>query len=202
MRRQHLQRPAARWRVAALLVAVLTLAAGSARGQETMLPASVEASLLLKILTFDREMAARTAGGLVIGVLYQEKFRTSLLERDEMVQALSAIDSLTIGGRNVHVTAVSIDADRDNVASALAAQQVDVLYVTPLRAADIRAVAAACREAKVPTFSGVAAYTRDGLAVGLGMRREKAEIYINVAAARAEGCDYRAQLLAMATIVE
>jgi hypothetical protein len=202
MRRRHFEERSARGLLAGFVLAGLALWTGAARGQETTLPAPVEASLLVRILAFDREMIARSNGGLVIGIIYQEKFRTSLLERDEMLQALGQIDSVAIGDRSVSVAVVSIDIDREDVASAITSRQIDVLYVTPLRAVDIGTIAATSRDAKVPTFSGVAAYARAGLAVGLGMRREKAEIYINIAAARAEGCDYRAQLLAMATIVE
>jgi hypothetical protein len=98
---------------------------------------------------------------------------------------------------------VGIDLDRTpNLAAALARLQVAVLYVSPLRAADLRTVTGACRGAGVITVTGVTDYVETGLAIGIGAKGERPEIVVNLAASRAEGADLNAQLLKLARIVK
>ena len=106
-----------------------------------------------------------------------------------------------IAGRRMRSVGIDLD-DTSNLEATLARLQVAVLYVSPLRAADLRAVTEACRSAGVISVTGVTEYVETGLAIGIGARGNRPEIVINLAASRAEGADLNAQLLKLARIVK
>ena len=51
------------------------------------------------------------------------------------------------------------------------------------------------------TITGVPEYVDQGLAVGIGIRRDRPLIIVNLEQARAEGAAFSSQLLALARIV-
>src|SRR5919106_2649996 len=64
--------------VAALLLAGLAGQVPRAlAAQEVALPVAVQVPILVKILNFDRNLSDRAGGRLVIGVLFQSRYRTS-----------------------------------------------------------------------------------------------------------------------------
>jgi hypothetical protein len=97
---------------------------------------------------------------------------------------------------------VAIELTRpERLSAALLAAGVDVVLIAPLRAVDIRAVLAAARAARTATVGALAEYVGQGCAVGFGVERGKPRIRINLEAARAEGSDFGAELLAVAEVV-
>jgi hypothetical protein len=50
-------------------------------------------------------------------------------------------------------------------------------------------------------MAGLIEYLRTGLSVGIGVRNDRPHIMINLAAAKAEGAAYQAQLLRMSEII-
>ncbi len=159
------------------------------------LPVDLQFSLFYRILTYDRTLERRLAGGLVIGIVYQHRFRSSALAREQ------ALRQQPPAGVGFQARFVSIDLDEGvDLASVVAEAGCDVLYVAPLRAVGIRTITAVSRARGLLTLTGVADYVEAGLAVGVGLRGDRPEILVNVAASRAEGADFSAQLLRLARI--
>jgi hypothetical protein len=161
-------------------------------------PIEVQLPLLLKILTFDRTLAASAQDSLVVGVVFQSHYRTSAGVADEVCRILAA-------GRNPNAArvlrVVTIDLDESGALDAtLLREGVQVLYVTPLRAVATSAVAAATRERQVISLTGVIRYVEEGLAVGLDANGERPQIVINLAASKAEGAAFAGQLLKLARL--
>ena len=172
----------------ASLLSTLCLAA-SAIAQDVEVAPAVQIPILVKVLSFDR--GQRGARELSVGVVYQSGNRASSFIRDEVVRAL--------GAQGVRV--VSIDLDHDRLSDVLAEADLRAIYVTPLRATDIGTVAAAARDARVTSLTGVPSYVSNGLAVGVGNRGGRPRILINLEASRREGADLGAELLKLAEIV-
>jgi hypothetical protein len=171
-----------------------------AAAQDMAVSVEVQVPLLVKILGFDRNLTGRPDNEIVLGVLYQGKYRTSANVATEVREALKRSPPFVVGGRKLRTVAIDLDATPDLDAT-LARLKASVLYVTPLRAADVRALAAATRASHVTTVTGVPEYVEMGLAVGIGIAGQRPEIVVNLAASRAEGADYDAQLLKLARIV-
>jgi hypothetical protein len=77
-----------------------------------------------------------------------------------------------------------------------------LLYLVPLRGADLGQLLSGVAAAQTLTMSGTQGYVERGIAVGLELRGSKPIIRINLAAARAQGADFSSQLLKLAEIVD
>ena len=169
--------------------------------QETAVPVNVQFPLFLKILTFDRHLKTRVGGEIVIGIVYQRKFRTSLNVKDEFVNVAGTSSIKTIDGIPIRCVPIEID-DETDLANAVSKNRVNLLYVTPVRAVDVEVITAVSRAKQVMTFTGVPDYVESGLSIGIGIKGEKPLIIVNLAAAKAEGTDFSSQLLKLAKIIE
>jgi hypothetical protein len=181
----------------ALLALVIT--ASPAAGQEPQVPAELQARLFVKILSYDRTLAAPAPRDVVLGVLVQRRHRASLDAAEAMTAAIRALPPPT--APEPRLRAVLVDAELDGLAGQLESLHVDALYVTPLRAVSAGEVLGVTRPRGVRTLTGVPDYVRQGLAVGLAVRDDRPEIVINLTAARAEGADLSSQLLKVARVI-
>ena len=186
-----------------LICAVTVLLCGkAAQAQEMAAPAAIQVPLLFKILTFDRRMATRPPGQvIVIAVVFQSGYRASLVAKKQVVDALEAVEHSTISGHPVRMVAVEWK-DREQLRLALIHERTDVVYVTPLRGVDLDHIMRTARGAGMTTFTGVPLYVEQGLALGIGIVRERPEIIINLSAMRAEGSDFTSQLLRICRVIE
>ena len=187
-----------------LLIGVLTLllAGGSAQAQKMAAPAEVQVPLLFKILTFDRRVGTRPPGNvIVIAVVFQTGYRASLVARNQIVDALKAMEDSTISGHPVRWVAVEW-VDEEQVRLALIRERTDVIYVTPLRGVELHPLVRTARAAGMTTFTGVPLYVEQGVALSIGIVRERPQIIVNLAAARAEGSDFTSQLLRLCKVIE
>lgn len=205
--RRHSPAPrAGRCKVAACLaIGIAALGSGAGRpvtAQEMDVPVDVQIPLLYKILTFDRNLGARMVGdGIVIAIIYQEGFRASVTARDQVLEAVRRIGESSISGQPVHWVSLELTEVAD-LEAAFAKNRVDVIYVAPLRSVGLDRIATAARGKQVTSFTGVPEFVDRGIAVGVGLQRERAQIIVNLSAARAEGAEFGSQLLNLARIVE
>lgn len=186
-----------------LRLVFLLLAAGppaALAAQEMAVPIAVQLPLFVKILTFDRNRVAQPGGPIVMGVLYQSKFRASANVADEIRRTAGRLSGAG-NGAVLRVIALDLD-DTSDLESALSRLQLTVLYVSPLRAVDLESVAAATRKARILTLTGVPRYVAAGLSIGIDLKGERPDIVINLPAAKAEGADLDAQLLKLARVIQ
>lgn len=179
-----------------LALAVLGLGLGAVvspvMAQDVPVPAGVQVPLLLKILTFDRHLAAAPEP-LVVAVVFQRRNRASAAIGDEVRVLLAA------SARPIRVVVIDLDETRD-LRGTLLRDSVRVVYVAPLQAVSVSTVAEATRGEGVVSVTGVPRYVEQGLAVGLDMSDSRPRIVINLAASRAEGAEFSAELLKLARL--
>jgi len=168
--------------------------------EEPDLAMSVQYPLLLKILQFDRNLSSRAGQEIVIGVVYQGRFRASARACEEIHRAAQAAGAERLAEKRISV--VELNLERVNLKQALDSLNVDVAYVTPLRATDIKTITDVTRDLHITTITGVEEYVHAGLAVGLGIWQEKPRVLVNLEASRAEGADFSSQLLSLAQVVK
>jgi hypothetical protein len=193
---------------ARLLALAIAIALGTAPAysdpsdfsDEPDLAMTVQYPLLLKILQFDRNLTARAGQEVVIGVVYQGRFRASARACEEMRKAAQGAEAERINDRRINI--VEVDLERVNLKDALDSLKVDVVYVAPLRATDIRDITEVTRELHITTVTGTEEYVHEGLAVGLGVWQEKPRVFVNLGASRAEGADFSSGLLSLAQVVK
>lgn len=182
------------------LAAAPAVADPSGFNDEPDLAITLQFPLLLKVLQFDRNLSSRAGEDIVIGVVYQGRFRASARACDEIRKAARVAGSERIAERRINV--VEIDLERVKLRDTLDSLNVDVVYVAPLRATDIVTITGVTRELHITTVTGIEDYVRQGLAVGLGISQEKPRVLINIEASRAEGADFSSRLLSLAQVVK
>jgi hypothetical protein len=186
-------------RLALLLTHLLLVGrASGAPAQEMDVPASVQIPLLYKILSFDRNFAARAGDDIVIAVLYQNGFRASSVAREQVEDALGHTAS-PFGARRIRWVAIELESG--DLGAQLRQHEADVVYVTPLRGTGLTGIIDVARRGRLMTFTGVPPYVERGLSVGVGIEQERPMILINLVAARAEGADYTSQLLRVSRVI-
>jgi len=185
-----------------ICVMSVLLAGSRVHAQEMAAPAGIQVPLLFKILTFDRRIGTRPPGDvIVIAVVFQSGYRASLVAKNQVVDAFETMEHSTISGHPVRIVVVEWK-DKEQLRLALIHERTDVVYVTPLRGVGLDHIMGLARGAGMTTFTGVPLYVEQGLAVGIGIVRERPEIIINHPATRAEGSDFTSQLLRVSRVIE
>jgi hypothetical protein len=168
-----------------------SLATASAAGADFPVPINMQIPLFQKIWMLDRSFGSKT--DIVVAVVYQESNGASAAVK---AQIMNWADGR---GRRLHAIAVAIDGPTG--LQALRSVSADVFYVTPLRAVDITEIAQTARERHIRTVTGMPEYASRGLGVAIDVRDDRPLIVINVAASKAEGSSFPAQLLQLARLV-
>lgn len=183
----------------AMTFALLAGLAPNLSAQEMAVSVEVQMAILLRVLEFDRDLADRVGDELVIGIAYQHRNRTSLNARDAIL-GMSRSEPSVMGIRVKYVT-IAISSD-GSFGDSLRVNQVDVLYIPPLRSVRLEEIIAATAEHGVLTWTGVVEYIVEGVAVGVGAKGERPEIVINLDVAKAAGVQFSSQLLKLARLVD
>jgi hypothetical protein len=191
-----------RLRLTALVLAALCAAGPpAAAAAADDLPARKQALLLLRVLVYDRNLKARAHGAVRIAVAYRPNDAASEGQRDAL---LAGFESL---GREVVAAGLPVEAvavpfhDADDFASRLKRAGAVCLYVGPGLAAHARDVERVARAHALLTATGDRALLDAGLAIGLVNRGPRAGVVVNLPAARGEGADLDAALLAIAEVL-
>jgi hypothetical protein len=92
--------------------------------------------------------------------------------------------------------------DGEQLRLALIHERTDVVYLTPVRGVELDPITSAARAGGMTTFTGVPLYVEQGLALSVGIVRERPQIIVNLPATRAEGSDFTSQLLRLCKVIE
>ena len=172
-----------------------------ASAQEMPVPIKIQYELFLKILTYDRSFKKRVGDEIVIGIVYQRRFRISLNVKNELVEVIEKSSTKKLEEIPIRYVPIDLD-DEPALTDAISRNSIDILYVAPLRALELKTITELSRQKQVMTLTGVPDYVKSGLAVGIGLKGKRPQIIINLPAAKAEGVDFRAQLLKVAKIIK
>jgi hypothetical protein len=168
--------------------------------QDFTVPAGMQISFFKKVLTFDRNLEKRSGEELVVGVLFQSRFRRSLSVKNEFFGCLEKMPKDTLDRLSIKFLAVDLSEAADWRAEA-AARGVNVLYLAPLRAVDIREIFFASQSQHWITWTGVVEYVDAGCSFGIVLKGDRPSVRINLPASRSEGMDFSSQLLKLVQVV-
>ncbi len=201
-RRRHIDH-AGRWRrlcAAVLLSCALVIAAPtSVVAQQMAVPANLQVPLLLKILTYDRNLASRPGDALTVRIVFRAGDTESEQAAGEVAAVLDALTDKSVKGLPIRFTSIPIGTE-DELIAAIQIDAVSVLYVAP-GAVDVPMVLRVARSSRVVSATGVPALVDQGVAIGIGVNRDKPQVLINLPASRQEGSEFDASLLRIATVV-
>jgi hypothetical protein len=175
----------------ALAVAIFTWLGPSMCADPSPIPPGVQLMLFSKIWMFDRSVPKNST--VVIAVLFQSSVRTSVEEKDRLLEAARSEHA------NLTCVPVALD-DPENIGTVLDHVNATAFYLTEMRGIDLHRIIEASRARRIKTITANVEYLDEGVAIGLRVRNDKPDIVVNLAAARAEGSDLSAQLLRLVTV--
>lgn len=169
--------------------------------QELDVPMELQLRLFAKVLSFDRNLNERFKENINVAVLYQEKLRQSVLAKEQTKaffdhNSWSEWDSTQA---TIHYIDVS---DSGDVEEKLQANNIKIVLLLPVRNYDVARLAAVCRSIGATSLTPAPDYLKMGLSLSITLKSNKPSILLNLSAAKAEGADFSANLLNIATIVE
>jgi hypothetical protein len=184
-----------------LLLSLHLCASLPSYGQDQLLPVNVQVPLLLKVMSYDRNLKAGTGDEIVMGVVYQSNVRASVNVKNEFELEWAKSSNHSIGGTSVHCVFVDMNDDENSLKETVQRNHVDILYVAPFRSMSLQRITSVSRSFQLPTITAVSEYVESGLAIGLVEQGLKPQIIINLSFARAEGIDFDSRLLRIAKVI-
>lgn len=164
------------------------------------LPEEIQATLLLKILTYDRSLEDRVKDTIHVGIVYLTEKDQSTKNKDAMVEYLKLNQDKTINGLPFRIMEIKYSTET-NLGETTKRSNINVIYVTCGADNAVETISRLAQTQRIVTFTGQPSYVNRGLAVGLGIKDQKAEIVINLSSSRAEGSDFSANLLKLCRII-
>ncbi|MBM4166165.1 MAG: DUF4154 domain-containing protein [Ignavibacteria bacterium] len=186
-------------RILLFFIAALVVCSNDLSSQDIAVPVELQVSLFTKIVSFDRKFHERAGKEMVIGVVYQNTFRNSLVVKEQFCSLLENISEGKISG--ILFRYVPIDfSEKSNLLQTVESESIDVLYICPLRTVELASIITVSQTHHALTFTGVPEYVERGISTGVGLKGNKPQILINLPASKAEGIEYTSQLLKLAKI--
>ncbi len=182
----------------ALCVLGLALGGGPAAAQGGSLPADMQMALISKIMRFDRQLE-RYGGEVVLAFLYQAGNRESGRVANELSEAGRGLHGIGAGRQTLRTVLLPYRPGMD-LRAELKREGVDLVYVAPMRAVDLRQLVEQAHAAGILTISGEPEPIQAGVAIGLQERGPRPAVSIRLASARRAGSDFDSRLLALADV--
>jgi hypothetical protein len=179
----------------------VALLAFAFQARASELDASQRMKILMRVLTYDRQLESRQDSGTVrVAVLFSPGDDASVKEKDEVLAALGALKSLKIKGLALDFSAIPYHG-AGALEGAVKARRTASLYVCgglDPAVGEIRGLAA---RLKIATMSGSEPFTRNGLAFAAFEKDGKGQIIVNLKSSKEQGLDLDAALLGLAIVL-
>jgi hypothetical protein len=166
--------------------------ARSVRAQASSVPAELQAQLLSKLSGYDRNFAARAGDVAQVLILVKPGSAKSALSGTTIKAALSQLDRF--GGLPHQEQVVQFEG-APALAKLCRSKRAAVVYVTPGLENEIVAIKAALVGVDVLSVAAVPEYVPRGIVVGFEVVSGKPKLSINIAQARQQRVDFKADVL-------
>lgn len=185
-------------RAAVVAMCIATFPSRLAIAEEPEVPIRLQAELLAKVAGYDRSFAARAQGMAIVLIAVREGDPDS--ERIAAELAAELKRRPIVGGVEHREQIVRYESPKA-LAEECRARRASVVYLSAGLEDDAAAIAAALVTANVLSVATIARYVERGIVLGFSARSAKPTILINLAQARLQGVDFRADLLKLAKVL-
>ena len=182
-------------RIAGVVVVVSLLTfvwARSSLAEGTFVPAELQAELLAKLVSYDRNFHARAGNQVRLLLLVKPSDARSNTAAAAMKSALSHIDQ--IGGLPHQESLVTYEGAA-SLAKRCRAERVAVVYVTPGFEAELDALSNTLAGVDVLSVSAVPEYVPKGVVIGFELVSSKPKILLNLEQAKRQNVNFRSDVL-------
>jgi hypothetical protein len=177
---------------------ILSLAGLAEAAAKVTVPFDVQVPLVLKALTYDRNLKSRVSEQVRIAVLVQKEGKGAAAE---LKSAFERISARTVAGMSVVFTEIEVGEDMA-FESRLSEGQWAAVYVMPgFAQADLAKVRRVCEARRVLPVASVVDDLDHGLAFGIRAFAGRPQIVVNLPASKACGSDFDLALLELSKVV-
>jgi hypothetical protein len=181
-------------------IAIVVLCLGLVResaAQTTLVPPSLQASLLAKVAGYDRKFVERAGARAKVLLVQKADDSESVRAVVEMKNALAAID--TVGGLP-HDEEVSDFKDAAAIANLCRSRRIAIVYFGPGLGKQVPSIRAALTSVSVLSVASVPEYVRDGIVLGFNLVSGNAKLVVHLGQARAQNVVFEAKVLRLMTV--
>ena len=165
------------------------------------LPADRLAKILLKSLTYDRNLKLRSEGGVRIGVVSLASDAGSAGAGAALLKEIQRFQGKKVKGLPLSVEGLEVQ-EASEVFRAVDEKKLNVLFLTPGCDPLLSKVVGLAKVKKVLIFSGDAKLAKAGAAIGISQQDGKPKITVNLSAAKEQGADLDDKLLKLAEVTK
>jgi hypothetical protein len=174
---------------------------GKTEAEDKMLvPPRVQIPILLKILTYDRNFEGKIGDSLIIGILHNSQDTESRKTKKEISDVLDSLSAKTV--KNIPFNYVILDYSSDkSLEDLIDSNGIDVLYLASGGQSYLKSIVQISQKSKILTMTGITDYVKKGISLGIGLKENKPEIWVNLDSKKAEGIDFDANFLKLCKII-
>jgi len=185
---------------AALALVLAAEMVAPAHAEDVPLSPDLQLPIILKVLVYDRHFESRFGSEFTLGILYEPRDAESLKAAEGVSDYMFRMRGKT--EKTLPIRYLLVDyTGPESLERSITNHAIDVLYVAPGNANNLVGITKVSQKKGVTTTTGVPDYVRSGVAVGVGKTQDRAQILINLPCARAEGSEFDASLLRIATVI-
>jgi len=173
-----------------LLTALLTAV------DQPAVPVQLEVELLGKVLRYDRNLAAHTARGVSVLVVHVDGDGSTAVAR-QLVEALASQPTLA---DLPHTEKRVLFTTAQALAAQVKDQGVDVVFIAPGLTGQAPEISRALEGLEVLTVTTTADGVREGYVLGFELVSGRPHMLFNLAQARRQRTDFRAEVLQLMTV--
>jgi hypothetical protein len=189
-------------RITRIAVVALCIAAvchgGLAIAEQPEVPIRLQAELLAKVAGYDRNFAERAQATAIVLIAVRQGDPDS----ERIAAELAAeLERRPIIGGVAHREQIVRYENPKALAEACRAQRASIVVLSAGFENEAASIASALARANVLSVSTIASYVERGVVLGFSARSGKPTILINLAQAKQQGVDFRADLLKLAKVL-
>lgn len=178
------------------LLTLLCLLPSAVFAQDAV-PIAQQAKLLLKAISYDRNLKKRSGTEVHIAVIHQGANEAAT----EIVTALTAAGATKVKGLSVKATGQPF-TDVQDLLKRVDAQKYNVLYVHPSALKAISSIQQVARGKKVLSMGANKGLVEKGLSLGVYLHKSKPRLVVNQRAAKVEGLDLEPAIKLISTVIK
>jgi len=178
---------------------VILLSSHKSAAQATGVPPEVQASLLSRLASYDRNFLARAGDVARVLIFIKPGSAKSDLSATVIRSALSKVDA--IGGLPHEEVVVPFET-ATGLADRCRSEHAAIVYLTPGFDSDIEAVRAALDGIDVLSVGAVSSYVEGGIVLGFELESSRPKMLLNLAQAKRQRVEFKAEIIKLMKVVQ
>jgi hypothetical protein len=170
-----------------------------AAAESIAVPIRLQAELLAKVVSYDRNFQARTGERVQTLVLQKRGDPESARAAAEMKNALSSISTI---GTLPHEEELATYSDAATLAEMCRARKVSILYLAPGFSEQVDTLRETMGDLSLLTVGSVAEYVPNGIVLGFDLVSGRSKLLVNLTQARRQRIEFRSEILRLTKVYE